>query len=79
LKQAIIRENRLSLSKVMIERVLAGKKWSIQAFNEWFSNFSARSTLKETKVFSRHTQTNFNRKTVIFRLVEKNLRHPSNF
>jgi hypothetical protein len=46
---------------------------------QWFSNFSARGTLKETKIFSRHTQANFDRKTVIFRLVEKNLRHPLNF
>jgi hypothetical protein len=26
----------------------------------------ARDTLKETKIFSRHTQANFDRKTVIF-------------
>ncbi len=37
--------------------------------NQWFSNFLARGTLKETKIFSRHTQANFDRKTVIFRLI----------
>ncbi len=53
-------------------------KWVYQ-FEQWFSNFLARGTLKETKNFSRHTQANFDRKTVIFRLVEKKLRHPLNF
>jgi hypothetical protein len=46
---------------------------------QWFSNFLARGTLKETKIFSRHTQVNFDRKTVIFRLVEKKFAAPFEF
>jgi hypothetical protein len=48
----------------------------IVKIRQWFSNFLALGTLKDTKIFY---QTNFDRKTVIFRLVEKNLRHPLNF
>jgi hypothetical protein len=46
---------------------------------QWFSIFLTRGTLKETKIFSRHIQANFDRKILIFRLVEKNLRHPLYF
>ncbi len=43
-----------------------------------FKLFGSRHPERDQKFFAAH-QANFDRKTVIFRLVEKNLRHPLNF
>jgi hypothetical protein len=46
---------------------------------QWFSNYLARGTLKETKNISRHLQANSGKKTLKFRLVEKKITAPFKF
>ncbi len=51
----------------------------LNRINQWFSNFLARGTLKETKNFSRHTQANFDKKNCDISSCRKKFAAPFKF